>query len=62
MSELEIITHLQNGTIEMDGYVPWGSNYTVVVTSVYEGQELQAVYKPRQGERPLWDFPSGTLC
>lgn len=21
-----------------------------------------AIYKPRQGERPLWDFPSGTLC
>lgn len=20
------------------------------------------VYKPRQGERPLWDFPDGTLC
>lgn len=46
----------------MDGYVPWGSNYTVVVTSVYEGNELTAVYKPRKGERPLWDFPTGTLC
>jgi hypothetical protein len=21
-----------------------------------------AVYKPRRGERPLWDFPRGTLC
>jgi uncharacterized repeat protein (TIGR03843 family) len=21
-----------------------------------------AVYKPRRGERPLWDFPDGTLC
>ncbi len=62
MTESEILVHLQNGTIETDGYVPWGSNYTVVVTSVYEGQELQAVYKPRQGERPLWDFPTGTLC
>ncbi len=20
------------------------------------------VYKPRRGERPLWDFPTGTLC
>ena len=62
MTESEIIIHLQHGTIEMDGYVPWGSNYTVVVTSVFEGRELQAVYKPRQGERPLWDFPTGTLC
>lgn len=62
MNEPEILNHLQNGTIEMDGYVPWGSNYTVVVTSVYEGNELTAVYKPRKGERPLWDFPTGTLC
>lgn len=21
-----------------------------------------AIYKPRRGERPLWDFPDGTLC
>ena len=21
-----------------------------------------AIYKPRRGERPLWDFPPGTLC
>ena len=62
MNAAKILTHLQYGTIEMDGYVPWGSNYTVVVTSVYEGEELTAVYKPRRGERPLWDFPTGTLC
>jgi hypothetical protein len=23
---------------------------------------LLAVYKPRRGESPLWDFPTGTLC
>ena len=27
-----------------------------------DGVEVQAIYKPRRGERPLWDFPSGTLC
>lgn len=26
------------------------------------GDGLLAVYKPRRGESPLWDFPSGTLC
>ncbi|HBY94786.1 MAG TPA: hypothetical protein DEP84_12650 [Chloroflexi bacterium] len=28
------------------------------------GRDLRAlvVYKPRKGERPLWDFPRGTLC
>lgn len=53
---------LQNGRIELDGYVPWGSNYTFVVTMRHEGEEMLAVYKPRKGERPLWDFPTGTLC
>ena len=24
--------------------------------------EMSAIYKPRRGERPLWDFPHGTLC
>jgi len=24
--------------------------------------EMLGVYKPRRGESPLWDFPSGTLC
>ena len=40
---------------------PWGSNYTLLV-KVHNGSgECQAVYKPRDGEAPLWDFPSGTL-
>ncbi|MFT7586764.1 MAG: hypothetical protein ACI9EW_003203 [Cellvibrionaceae bacterium] len=62
MLESDILHHLTHGIIEPDGYVPWGSNYTVVVTVIYEGDELTAVYKPRKGEQPLWDFPTGTLC
>jgi hypothetical protein len=27
-----------------------------------DGDGLLTVYKPRRGESPLWDFPSGTLC
>ena len=44
--------------------VPWGSNYTfAVVLDDPAGQHEQsiAIYKPRAGEAPLWDFPSGTL-
>jgi uncharacterized repeat protein (TIGR03843 family) len=26
------------------------------------GEGVHAVYKPRAGERPLWDFARGTLC
>lgn len=39
----------------------WGSNYAVLL-SVRDAQlSAIAVYKPRRGERPLWDFPDGTL-
>ena len=27
-----------------------------------EDEPTLAVYKPRRGEMPLWDFPEGTLC
>ena len=39
-----------------------GSNYTFLVNVHYNGQELQAVYKPSKGEQPLWDFPDQTLA
>ncbi len=40
----------------------WSSNYTFLV-SITDGQTAtMAVYKPQRGERPLWDFPDGTLC
>ena len=31
-------------------------------TCALGGDELLAIYKPQRGERPLWDFPAGTLC
>ena len=38
-----------------------GSNYVFIVTLVNNGRETKAVYKPRRGETPLYDFPDGTL-
>jgi len=38
-----------------------GSNYVFIVTLVNNSRETKAVYKPRQGEAPLYDFPDGTL-
>ena len=38
-----------------------GSNYVFLATMVKEETEVKAVYKPRQGEIPLWDFSEGTL-
>jgi uncharacterized repeat protein (TIGR03843 family) len=47
---------------EAYGMLRWSSNHTFLV-GVADGDEtLQAVYKPQRGERPLWDFPDGTLC
>lgn len=38
-----------------------GSNYTFLVKMALEEREHLGIYKPRDGEAPLWDFPSGTL-
>jgi hypothetical protein len=40
----------------------WGSNYAKLVSVEDETLQTTAVYKPQRGERPLWDFPDGTLC
>jgi uncharacterized repeat protein (TIGR03843 family) len=40
----------------------WGSNYTFLSEVKSENHALSAVYKPSHGERPLWDFPHGTLA
>ncbi len=42
--------------------MPWSSNATFLVNVALNGDEMLAVYKPQRGERPLWDFPRGTLC
>lgn len=48
--------------VEAHGLMPWSSNYTFLVTVRRDELETLAVYKPAQGERPLWDFPHGTLA
>jgi len=41
--------------------VPWGSNAVFQARLDTPAGELMAIYKPARGERPLWDFPTGTL-
>ena len=42
--------------------MPWSSNYTFLVNlSQQEDTSILAIYKPGDGERPLWDFPDRTL-
>jgi uncharacterized repeat protein (TIGR03843 family) len=65
MTELSIgdVLHLlQNGSVEIEGILPWSSNYAFLARICHGALQVGAVYKPRRGERPLWDFPQGTLC
>jgi Phosphatidylinositol 3- and 4-kinase len=61
-SIVELCTLLHDGRILECELIPWGSNYTFLV-SMHVGQKapLLGVYKPCRGEAPLWDFPDGTL-
>ncbi|MEZ4510426.1 MAG: SCO1664 family protein [Chloroflexota bacterium] len=62
METAEILQILQEGEFEVEGVLPWSSNYAFLVTMCLDGADVVAVYKPRRGERPLWDFTTGTLC
>jgi hypothetical protein len=53
---------LRSGDLEVLGRMPWSSNGTFLACVHAEGADVQVIYKPRRGERPLWDFPTGTLC
>ncbi len=58
----EAVGFLACAEIEILGLLPYASNATLL-TRIKDGdREALAVYKPRRGERPLWDFPDGTLC
>lgn len=52
---------LARGDISPVGLLPGASNDTLLCTITYRDLETYAVYKPRDGEAPLWDFPDGTL-
>jgi len=50
---------LDHGEVEVLGRMPWSSNATYLCEVRCGDDSLRAIYKPRRGERPLWDFPSG---
>src|SRR5690606_39975609 len=62
LSIAQVLELLSNGELSIQGMLPWSSNYTLLVLIEHEGIQGLGVYKPRRGERPLWDFPRGTLC
>lgn len=63
ISPERVLDVLQNGEIDTEhGMLRWSSNYAFLIDLMLEDVKLTAVYKPQRGERPLWDFPDGTLC
>ena len=63
---------LTDGKLEVEGRLVDASNATLYCTIKITGRpqkkqkvptrEIACVYKPIAGERPLWDFPAGTLA
>ncbi|MFP3899448.1 MAG: SCO1664 family protein [Acidimicrobiia bacterium] len=54
-----VLAALREGEVEVLGRMPWSSNATLLVEVHHGPSCVRAVYKPRRGERPLWDFPPG---
>lgn len=62
LSEDQALAMLASAEFVAEKLVPWGSNYTFAVGLEADGELSHiGIYKPKLGERPLWDFPNGTL-
>ncbi|MEU5880799.1 SCO1664 family protein [Spirillospora sp. NPDC047279] len=53
---------LLRGRLNVEGRLVQASNATLYCSVEGEGLQAACVYKPVAGERPLWDFPDGTLA
>ncbi|MGW6529677.1 SCO1664 family protein [Streptomyces venezuelae] len=62
VTAVDPVTLLTHGELTVRGRIREASNAVLYCTVAYEGQEAACVYKPVAGERPLWDFPDGTLA
>jgi uncharacterized repeat protein (TIGR03843 family) len=52
---------LRDGELSVEGRLYDASNATLYCTVSLDGVTTACVHKPIVGERPLWDFPDGTL-
>ena len=50
------------GELEITGRLVDASNATLFGSITLESESFEVIYKPVAGERPLWDFPDGTLA
>jgi uncharacterized repeat protein (TIGR03843 family) len=62
LSETDALELLRRGRMELEGRLADASNTTLRAMIELDGVAGRCVYKPIRGERPLWDFPDGTLA
>jgi uncharacterized repeat protein (TIGR03843 family) len=53
---------LSKGSLELEGRLVLASNASFLGHVTLDGVTVTCIYKPVSGERPLWDFPEGTLA
>jgi uncharacterized repeat protein (TIGR03843 family) len=53
---------LARGDLQLRGRILPASNAAFLADAVLDGVSVRCIYKPVAGERPLWDFPDGTLA
>lgn len=53
---------LRHGSVTLEGRLVEASNATFFGAVCLDATTVECVYKPIRGERPLWDFPYGTLA
>ncbi|MGF1241901.1 SCO1664 family protein [Streptomyces sp. 2-6] len=61
-SDAACVELLARGELTVRGRIREASNAALFCTVALDGREASCVYKPVAGERPLWDFPDGTLA
>jgi uncharacterized repeat protein (TIGR03843 family) len=62
LSEEQAVRLLTDGDLELEGRLRDASNTTLRAFVTLDSVSARCVYKPISGERPLWDFPDGTLA
>ncbi|MFE9554783.1 SCO1664 family protein [Streptomyces sp. NPDC006692] len=62
LTAAEQLTLLTKGELTVLGRIREASNAVLYCTVAYGDESVECVYKPVAGERPLWDFPDGTLA
>jgi len=62
VSAAEVVEVLERGDVILEGRLVQASNASFVGQVSLDGVAVPCIYKPVRGERPLWDFPHGTLA